>query len=642
MSDTTTRLSNYPRKQATAYLLIFMYAVLAIANIVLLFLTRNLSFTEGFGFRGFQLAISLPLFIVAILAVRTQANNLLGWLLMGTAPISLLTEIGMNYYLYGTRNNPGIPYTDVAVWLTNWAWIPATVVFLTLFPLLFPDGKTIGRRWNLIGWVAVAWGIIAMGVLMFLPEIFNLSEPIPNVFALALFADLSSTGVSSFFAISFIIPSVLAVISLIICLKQANLITRQQLKWGMITVLFAVPLPIIGNSDTLMGDVFLGLLAVLVPVALGISILRYRLWDVDILINRSLVYGALTAILASLFALDFAILSIFVRHMEQKHAIIALVIAALIFGFAFQPARYRLQKLVDQHIYNINIDWQRRKKIESDTNPQLLAEAGVADYKDMELIGEGGMAKVFKASHPDYDHPVAIKVLPSRLAKEEQFTIRFEREAQTIQRLDHPNIIKLYNYGQEDERHYMVMEYLNGADMAVYLKEHGAFLYHKAMPLVEQISSALDYAHEEGLVHRDIKPSNVMLDNQNGGQRAVLMDFGIAKILDKTAMTNTGSMLGSFDYIAPEQIQGSESVDRRADIYSFGVMTYQMLTGRTPFKVNNPAAMLMAHLNQPAPDPREFNKAIPASTAEALLKALAKLPEARQGSVGEIVAGFEI
>jgi serine/threonine protein kinase len=182
----------------------------------------------------------------------------------------------------------------------------------------------------------------------------------------------------------------------------------------------------------------------------------------------------------------------------------------------------------------------------------------------------------------------------------------------------------------------MVMEYLTGKDLSEFLRANGKLTLSQALPLIQQIASALDYAHAQGLVHRDIKPSNVLLDTTTNGMRAILTDFGIAKIIQSnTAMTKTGGILGTFDYMAPEQIQESANVDGRADIYALGVMVFQMLTGDVPFKHNNPGALLIAHLTQPPPNSCALVPDLPASICNAIQKAMSKKPDERFTTVLE-------
>jgi serine/threonine-protein kinase len=291
----------------------------------------------------------------------------------------------------------------------------------------------------------------------------------------------------------------------------------------------------------------------------------------------------------------------------------------------------------------------------------VLTQTRFGAYTGLELIGRGGMAEVYKSTHPTLGTPVAIKLLPAHLAAEPDFRKRFTREAEVVSKLQHPNIVRLFDFGEDAEAgtHYMVMEYLGGKDLGAYLREKGKLALAEALPLIRQIASALDYAHAQGLVHRDIKPSNVMLDAKDEGTlrgmkdesssfiihpssfRAVLTDFGIAKILGgHTAMTRTGGMLGTFDYIAPEQIQASADVDRRADVYAFGVLTYEMLTGELPFGHSNVGALLLAHLNQPPPDPRNLVPDLTSDAAHAIRRAMAKSPAERFATAGEFAAAL--
>ena len=181
------------------------------------------------------------------------------------------------------------------------------------------------------------------------------------------------------------------------------------------------------------------------------------------------------------------------------------------------------------------------------------------------------MAEVYSATNPKRK-AVAIKVLRATLASDEQFRKRFMREAQIVSGLEHPNIVRVMDFGDENGAYYIVMELLSGPDLNNLLKQEKQITLPKTIDLLRGVADALDYAHQQGLVHRDIKPSNVMLDSSTIPSRSVLTDFGIAKISDAhTRITNTG-MLGTFDYIAPEQIQASAEVDGRADVYALGVM----------------------------------------------------------------------
>jgi hypothetical protein len=271
----------------------------------------------------------------------------------------------------------------------------------------------------------------------------------------------------------------------------------------------------------------------------------------------------------------------------------------------------------------------------------LMTGARIGTYEVLELLGRGGMAEVYKGRHSRLERMVAIKVLPASLASDTDFKARFEREARAIASLRHPNIVQMFDFGDFEGTCYMVMEYIAGKDLAHLLGERGPLQVHLSRSLAAGVASALDYAHAQGLIHRDIKPSNVLLQNPEGAAtpQAILTDFGIAKILGgDTGATKTGLMMGTINYMAPEQIRASGTVDRRADIYALGVMLYQMLTGRLPFDADNPGAMMMAHLQTPPADPRQFAPALPDPAAEALLKALAKDPADRFQSAGDLLA----
>ena len=440
---------------------------------------------------------------------------------------------------------------------------------------------------------------------------------------------------------------------------------KQQIRWvftGMMGplawfLLFFIPAMIFPSlrSETSLASVAffiairilgIGLLLVF-PACLTIAIARYKLFDIDLLINRALVYGALTVVLASVFALvlivDTAVLNALT---SGGHTTVGLTISAIAAGALFQPARKSLQRFVDRSFYHINIDYLktppalRGKGKMGDTFTQ--ASMLFSDYRNMTLIGRGGMAEVYHAYQPSQHRDVAIKVLPADLAEDEQFRKRFQREAQALAGLEHPNIVKIFDYGTENNLYYMVMEYLNGDNLSDLLKKKSRLGTEETLPILRNVADALDYAHSLGFVHRDVKPSNVILDGSLVSPRAVLTDFGIAKLSTGAYSNITASaVLGTFDYIAPEQIQGAADVDGRADIYALGVMAYQLLTGVPPFKRATTGALLLAHMTAPPPDARQTAPALSRETAQALQKAMAKEPNERFATAREFAMSLE-
>ena len=187
----------------------------------------------------------------------------------------------------------------------------------------------------------------------------------------------------------------------------------------------------------------------------------------------------------------------------------------------------------------------------------------------------------------------------------------------------------------------MVMEYLNGMNLSTLLKQTGQIPIDEVVPILENVSDALDYAHRSGVIHRDVKPSNVMLDTSLNYPRAVLTDFGIVKLSSAFTNITASAIIGTFDYIAPETIEGAREVDGRADIYSLGVMTYQLLSGALPFKRTPPGALLLAHMTTPPPDVRELVPSVSRQTSQAILKAMAKNPDDRFPSAREFAQALK-
>lgn len=379
----------------------------------------------------------------------------------------------------------------------------------------------------------------------------------------------------------------------------------------------------------------------LLPLSITVSIARSKLFDIDLIINRSLVYGALTVGLGLAFAAVLGTISLIFRNFHQgDQSLLAATIFSVTAGALFQPARKKLQRFVDRAFYHIQIDYQKTPgKLLICPEPGMSGTT-LSSYRGLKLIARGGMAEIYRATSPTNGKTVAIKILPATLATDDQFRRRFLREAEIISGLDHPNIVRVIDFGDENGAYYIVMEYLTGPDLSNLLKQEKQIALPATLTMLKGVGDALDYAHLHGLVHRDIKPSNVMLDSSTTPERAVLTDFGIAKITDAhTRITATG-VLGTFDYIAPEQIQASAEVDGRADIYALGVMAYQMLTGHLPFERPNTGALLLAHLSAPPPDAREQVRDLPRHVAYAIQRAMAKKPRDRYATAGEFVTAL--
>jgi tRNA A-37 threonylcarbamoyl transferase component Bud32 len=381
----------------------------------------------------------------------------------------------------------------------------------------------------------------------------------------------------------------------------------------------------------------------LVPIAIGFSIHSYRLWDVDFVLNRGVVYGALTVFLLLFALFDILLVQRIVQAVTgSPNSPVVLTTAALVLGLSFQPSRRWLQHQVDSRMFGINVHYGKSSQAKESIVAGSLVGMQLGQYEVLKRLGRGGMAEVYLGFHPMLNRNVAIKMLQSHRADEVAFRKRFEREAQTIAALKHPNVVQLYDFGEMQGIHYMVMEYIPGQELGDLIRQEGALPLEQVRAYVRDIASALDYAHSADVVHRDVKASNVMLQPvtslgpDEATHRAVLMDFGIVKIRgDATKITRAG-LMGTLDYIAPEQIKASSEVDGRADVYSLGVMTYQMLTGDLPFEHSNAAALLIAHLQHPPPDPRTLRPNLPDQIAEAVMRAMAKEPGDRFQTAGEL------
>jgi ligand-binding sensor domain-containing protein len=267
-------------------------------------------------------------------------------------------------------------------------------------------------------------------------------------------------------------------------------------------------------------------------------------------------------------------------------------------------------------------------------------------YQIVDQIGQGGMATVFQAYQPSMDRYVAIKILPSHFTEDESFMGRFTQEARTLARLEHPHILPVHEYGEQDGIPYLVMRYVEGGTLKEVITRQGPMELKETARILGQVGGALDYAHSQDVVHRDIKPSNVLIDQRGN---TFLTDFGIAKLVAETAQfTASGAIIGTPAYMSPEQSMGRPA-DYRCDIYSLGVVLYEMVTGRVPFEAETPLAVLLKHINEPLPPPRQIKPDLPAGVERVILKATAKSPDDRFQSaqamvdaLAEAVAGVSV
>ncbi len=260
----------------------------------------------------------------------------------------------------------------------------------------------------------------------------------------------------------------------------------------------------------------------------------------------------------------------------------------------------------------------------------------VGAYQIVNQLGQGGMATVYKAYHPQLDRFVALKSMHTSLMDDDTFISRFQREAQIIAKLEHPNIVPVYDYSEHNKQPYIVMKYIEGHTLKDEL-EGDVLTLKQVLHVMKAVSSALSYAHEKGVLHRDIKPSNVMIDNNNF---PYVSDFGLARMVTAGESTlSANMMMGTPHYMAPEQALQGE-LDARADVYSLGVMLYEMVVGVVPFIGDTPYAIIHGHIYTPLPLPSKVNPDVPFQVEEVLLKALAKDPDERYDSAVLLVRDF--
>jgi eukaryotic-like serine/threonine-protein kinase len=282
------------------------------------------------------------------------------------------------------------------------------------------------------------------------------------------------------------------------------------------------------------------------------------------------------------------------------------------------------------------------------TGDSLLGQVLAGKYRMDERLNEGGMGAVYRGTHVLMDKTVAVKVLRPALAADEKIVARFSREARAASRISHPHAVSVTDFGESAEGVvFLVMEYLDGKTLKEIIKEEGPMALPRVVEIIRQVGGALDAAHEQGVVHRDLKSENIMLLNSGGPNYAKVLDFGIAKIIEPTGTYDPGLtapdlVIGTPQYMSPEQCSQASEIDARADLYSLGVIIYEMLVGHVPFTGQSPTAIMMKHLQDEPPSVLQERPDLPPGVAPVLQRAMAKRPEDRYQHVGDLVEELTI
>ncbi len=275
-----------------------------------------------------------------------------------------------------------------------------------------------------------------------------------------------------------------------------------------------------------------------------------------------------------------------------------------------------------------------------------MMEAGTLSgrYETGERLGSGGMSNVYKATDRILERTVAVKVLAEHLSDDERFVARFRREALAVAKLIHPNIVQVYDTGVDEGRRYIVMEYVEGRSGAQILQRHGPVGPEIAAEIGIQACAGLDYAHRRGIIHRDVKPGNLMVVGGpvGGGEMTIkLTDFGIARAIEQTRITQVGSVVGTAAYLAPEQVRGEEATPA-TDVYALGVVIYQFLTGRLPYEGSSLAELAVRQQNEKPLPPSTYNDEVTETLGGAVLRALEGDPNRRYASADELASGLRL
>jgi tRNA A-37 threonylcarbamoyl transferase component Bud32 len=574
---------------------------------------------------GWEVAVVIVCSVIALIIVARRADEPMAYL------------ISLTLFMIGVSLSYAIAQLD--------PWLGAVVItigfyFLVIPPNVFPDGRHVPRWTRFTTLASIPFFLVTLPLQVAALDL-NAGVPLTEVYGLATAGMMSLAG--------------LVLIGQVQRYRQhASPVQRQQTKFALMGITVGMVLEVAAWSSVALPETahpftapdrsvytYLSLWAMFVAVVLhmlarmsialglGMAILRARLWNIDLVINRSLVYGGASALVALAFLLVAYGLQ---RLLGNQHPELVMLLAVGLALGLFNPVRQAVRHWVDRRLFGLRFSLDQLEQ----TAPQLpvqrrgaMSGAQLGAYRLLDLIGGGGMAEVYRAEREG--SPYAVKVLARYDELPTELFERFTREAELTSRLRHPNIVTVHTYGEHQRCFYMVMELIEGMNLYSFLKKHGPLPLEVVMLLVERLADALDYVHSCGLVHRDLKPSNLMV-NLDLPWRVKLMDFGIAKSAMATRITYTGA-IGTIEYMAPEQIREAPQVDHRADIYALTTIAYEMLTGMRPF-TGSPAHVMFAHLQQPPPPLRLALPTAPEAVEEALLRGMAKEPADRFHSAG--------
>jgi predicted Ser/Thr protein kinase len=439
--------------------------------------------------------------------------------------------------------------------------------------------------------------------------------------------------------------------------KIATVRERTQIKWlsyaGVVFISLQLVvirmIPLLEHRDSpafpfvrVLFELVLGSSYLLALACLLFSAARYRLWDVDRVINRTIVYALVTGTLGAACTLGyFALRAVLASVLHGP--IVSATVAVAVMVAAFAPLRRRVARWIDRRFYGIGLDYEalaaKAVRAAHATLPTSATELGA--YDELVLLGHGGMGAVYRAHHADFAGPVALKVMSPALAGDADAQARFRRESQILEDLQHPNVIPFLATGHENGLAFIAMQYIEGEDLGRILRRRRTLGLDEIAPLIDGVAAALDLAHRRGVVHRDIKPSNIFIEGTPAQplaqRRALVMDFGVARLAGDPSAADA-SLVGSLPYIAPEQIHNGDQVDARADIYALGATVYELVTGRPPFVESTALGLVLAHLHQPPQDPRTFVPTLAPKAATAIIQALAKQPADRFETASDFAA----